>query len=186
MLNLSEGSMSRGRFNPRSNYDKEFIAEVVNAVEEGQGSMEVCRHYGLPKSTLATWMRNYGSVAYQQGRKLPVPIELKRTIVRAIEEGRMTVREAKIAYKIKAEGTIRRWRRELKQENAELAASTHHMTDRKAANNRPGTDTTPAEIKALQEALRDAELKVAALNTLIDVAEEQLKINIRKKPGAKQ
>ena len=38
----------------------------------------------------------------------------------------------------------------------------------------------------LQQALQDAELKIAALNMLIDVAEEQLKINIRKKPGAKQ
>ncbi len=39
---------------------------------------------------------------------------------------------------------------------------------------------------ALQEQLAYANLKIAALNTLIDVAEEQLKINIRKKPGAKQ
>jgi hypothetical protein len=39
---------------------------------------------------------------------------------------------------------------------------------------------------ALQKALREAELKIKALNTLIDVAEEQLKIDIRKKSGAKQ
>jgi hypothetical protein len=38
----------------------------------------------------------------------------------------------------------------------------------------------------LRKKLADAQLKIAALNTLIDVAEEQLKINIRKKPGAKQ
>ena len=49
-------------------------------------------------------------------------------------------------------------------------------------------DTTPnnADVKALQKALEDAQLKILALNTLIDVAEEQLQINIRKKPGAKQ
>ena len=40
--------------------------------------------------------------------------------------------------------------------------------------------------EALQKALKEAELKITALNTLIDVAEEQLKIDIRKKPGAKQ
>ena len=38
----------------------------------------------------------------------------------------------------------------------------------------------------LQKALQEAELKIKALNTLIDVAEEQLKIEIRKKSGAKQ
>jgi hypothetical protein len=43
-----------------------------------------------------------------------------------------------------------------------------------------------ADNEALKKALEEAQLKVAALNTLIDVAEEQLKINIRKKPGAKQ
>jgi transposase len=42
------------------------------------------------------------------------------------------------------------------------------------------------EIKKLQEQLAHANLRIAALNTLIDVAEEQLNINIRKKPGAKQ
>ena len=39
---------------------------------------------------------------------------------------------------------------------------------------------------ALKKALEQAELKIKALNTLIDVAEEQFKIPIRKKPGARQ
>jgi len=38
----------------------------------------------------------------------------------------------------------------------------------------------------LEKALEEAQLKIHALNTLIDVAEEQFKIAIRKKPGAKQ
>ena len=40
--------------------------------------------------------------------------------------------------------------------------------------------------KLLQEALEYEQLKNRALNTLIDVAEEQLKISIRKKSGARQ
>ncbi|MBK7245556.1 MAG: hypothetical protein IPH98_17230 [Saprospiraceae bacterium] len=39
---------------------------------------------------------------------------------------------------------------------------------------------------ALEKALEEAELKIKALNTLIDLAEEQLNIDIRKKSGAKQ
>ena len=42
------------------------------------------------------------------------------------------------------------------------------------------------ESQALQKALEEAQMKIKALNTLIDVAEEQLKIDIRKKSGAKQ
>ena len=48
------------------------------------------------------------------------------------------------------------------------------------------TDNLAAENKALRQALSQANLKIKALDTLIDVAEENLKIDIRKKPGAKQ
>ena len=40
--------------------------------------------------------------------------------------------------------------------------------------------------KALEKALEAAKMKNIALNMLIDVAEEKLKISIRKKSGAKQ
>jgi transposase len=45
---------------------------------------------------------------------------------------------------------------------------------------------TKVSNEALQKALEEAELKLKALNILIDVAEEQLKIDIRKKSGARQ
>jgi hypothetical protein len=41
-------------------------------------------------------------------------------------------------------------------------------------------------IKELEKQLEDAQMKNIALETLIDVAEEQLKIPIRKKAGARQ
>jgi short-subunit dehydrogenase involved in D-alanine esterification of teichoic acids len=43
-----------------------------------------------------------------------------------------------------------------------------------------------SETAALEKALLEAQLKIKALNTLIDVAEDQLKIDIRKKSGAKR
>lgn len=45
---------------------------------------------------------------------------------------------------------------------------------------------TEQQVKELQQALAEAEFKIKALDTLIDIAEEQLKINIRKKSGARQ
>jgi transposase len=42
------------------------------------------------------------------------------------------------------------------------------------------------QVKLLQKQLEYAEIKNIALETLIDVAENDLKIPIRKKPGAKQ
>jgi transposase len=50
----------------------------------------------------------------------------------------------------------------------------------------PTLKSENTEITALRKALEEANMKNRALNTLIDVAEEQLKIDIRKKSGARQ
>jgi len=44
----------------------------------------------------------------------------------------------------------------------------------------------PTDVKTLQEELRKAKLHNELLNAIIDIAEDQLKINIRKKSGTKQ
>ena len=44
----------------------------------------------------------------------------------------------------------------------------------------------PSDVKQLQEELRKAKLHNELLNAMIDIAEDQLKINIRKKPGTKR
>jgi uncharacterized membrane-anchored protein len=42
------------------------------------------------------------------------------------------------------------------------------------------------QLKQMEKHLEDAQMKNIALETMIDVAEEQLKISIRKKSGPKQ
>lgn len=44
----------------------------------------------------------------------------------------------------------------------------------------------PSDVKRLQEELRKSKLHNELLNAIIDIAEEQFKINIRKKSGTKQ
>lgn len=44
----------------------------------------------------------------------------------------------------------------------------------------------PTDVKQLQEELRKAKLHNKLLNAMIDIAEDQLKIDIRKKSGTKQ
>jgi hypothetical protein len=95
------------------------------------------------------------------------------------------MREAMITYGIKKAKTIEGWIREIEQENTDLVVSNESWMKKTKSNKKDTTQNNP-DVKALQKALEDAQLKIAALNTLIDVAEEQLKINIRKKPGAKQ
>ena len=169
------------REHKQSRYDKRLILKVVREIEAGLPRKEANRIYGLGKSTLHGWMQDYGSPNYQQNIKRQRYSNLqKRTIVTAIEQGRMSIKEAQTAYNIKTEKLIRNWLTQFKAEKVELC-----LVKELAMAKKPRPIST-SQAEALQKALEEAEMKIKALNTLIDVAEEQLKIDIRKKSGAKQ
>jgi len=162
----------------RGHFDKLVIQKIVEAIEGGMARREVCLIYGVSRSTVSGWMREYGSASYKVNQNGPLNNAQKRSMIRAIREGRMTLQEAKLAYRMKSYNAILILLRQEK-ENSELGV----LMDTKA-NNVPQEEDE--EKKALRKALEEAELKIKALNTLIDVAEDQLKVQIRKKPGAKQ
>jgi hypothetical protein len=95
------------------------------------------------------------------------------------------MREAMVTYGVKTSITIERWIKQLEQENTDLVVSKEAWMKKNKSHKKSTTQSNP-DVKTLQKALEDAQFKIIALNTLIDVAEEQLNINIRKKPGAKQ
>jgi transposase-like protein len=169
------------RENKQSRYDKRLILKIVREVEAGLPRKEANRIYELGKASLDCWMRNYGSPEYKENMKRKSYSNLqKRTVVTAIEQGRMSIKEAQIAYVVKTEKTIRNWLTQYKTEKVELCIITEPVMTKKTK------PVSAAQTEALQRALEEAKLKIKALNTLIDVAEEQLKIDIRKKSGAKQ
>ena len=57
---------------------------------------------------------------------------------------------------------------------------------RKQASVPQTEETLPTDVKQLQEELRKARLHNELLNAMIDIAEDQLKIDIRKKSGTRQ
>ena len=162
----------------RGHVDKLVIQKIVEAIEGGMPRREVSLIYGVSRSTVHGWVREYGSAAYKVKQKGPLNNAQKRSMIRAIREGRMTLQEAKLAYHMKSYNAILVLLRQEK-ENSELSGDMVSK-DNKVSQ---GEDE---EKKALRKALEEAELKIKALNTLIDVAEDQFKIPIRKKPGAKQ
>ena len=165
----------------RSRYDKRFILKIVQEIEAGLPRKEATRIYELRPKTLCDWMRDYGSTHYQDSiKRKSYPTSLKRTIVAAIEQGHITIAQAQVAYKIRSQKSIRNW---LVLEKSQLCVSTQPAM---AKNNKSSKSTATSEVEELRKALQEAELRIKALNTLIDVAEEQLKTDIRKKPGARQ
>ena len=169
------------RDHKQSRYDRRLILKIVKEIEAGLPRKEANRIYGLGKSTLHGWMRDYGSQDYQENMKRRTYNSLlKRTVVAAIEQGRLTVKEAKITHNIKTEKIIRSWIAQYKTEKVEICIEKPSAVAKEKKSNKD------LEKEALQKALQEAELKIKALNTLIDVAEDQLKIDVRKKSGAKQ
>lgn len=64
------------------------------------------------------------------------------------------------------------------------------LKETKSKSGKPATlkesPPLPTDVKQLQEELRKSKLYNELLNTMIDLAEDQLKIDIRKKSGIKQ
>jgi len=170
---------------PHRIYNKSLILEIVESIERGVPRSHITREHGIARSVLCGWMRDYGSPAYHSSKQGHLSQQEKRTIVRAIEEGRMTIYEARIAYRVNSTVTITKWIKEAKRENAELVGVNPSPMANKKQAQQPDPDIKKALAAALKK-LEEAELKVKALDTLIDVAEEQFKIAIRKKAGARQ
>jgi transposase len=184
MLKKEQGSEVIGRYSSKGHYDRRFIEQVVREAEQGMPRKAICKQYGVNENTLDSWMKKFGSAAYKQSCRKPFTTTVKRSVVRAVEEGKLSIKEAQVAYGIKGAGTIKEWIKQINQENAELSGITRTMAKKDKQQQTTSQDTEGIDV--LKKQLAEAQLKIAALNTLIDVAEEQLKINIRKKPGAKQ
>lgn len=118
----------------------------------------------------------------QTNEKCNYEIPFRRWLVREIEEQRMTVSEAIKQFNFNPKSgveLIRSWRDKYAPE---MILSLGEMTEAEKHK----LAELQKKVKALEKQLVDSRMRTIALDTLIDVAEEKLKINIRKKPGAKQ
>lgn len=105
----------------------------------------------------------------------------KRKVVSEIEEGKISRGGARRKYDIGGHMTVDRWCRRygsLERLGIRVRVETLKEGDKEKAREE--------RIRQLEVALADEKLKVMALETLIDVAERDLKVSIRKKSGTKQ
>ena len=109
-------------------------------------------------------------------------IAFRRWLVREIEEGRTSVSDAIKTYNFNPKNgaaLIYTWRQKYAPE---MVLALEDMT----AEEKQKLTALQERVKELEKIAEDARMKNIALNLLIDIAEEKLKISIRKKPGAKQ
>ena len=107
--------------------------------------------------------------------------KLRETVVAEYRAGGVTLRELGLKHGVNFR-QIHRWvkRGKISKGNERSALGRAERLLGK------GREQMPVEVEKLQKELEEARLYARLLNTMIDIAEEQFEIPIRKKPGAKR
>lgn len=109
-------------------------------------------------------------------------IAFRRWLIRELDAGRITLAQITERFNLNPASVynlISTWR---KKYSSEIALTLPVMTEKE----RQKVKALQKRAQELEKQLEDAQMKNAALETMIDVAEEHLKIVIRKKSGPKQ
>lgn len=108
--------------------------------------------------------------------------EFKKSVVLEFESGKRDIHELNNLYQIRGHSTILKWCR--------LYGSVKYPTMRKIKPSSTGKTEEnillTKQIYVLERELKEARLKQATLETLIDIAEEHYSIVIKKNFGGKQ
>ena len=107
--------------------------------------------------------------------------EFKKSVVDEVLKGVLNKEEARWKYGIKGSSAILNWIRKF-----EGTKSQSMNPKSKTAKSSKSTEELEAENARLKQELDLEQLRNRALNVMIDIAENEFKIPIRKKSGAKQ
>jgi len=112
--------------------------------------------------------------------------ELKLQVVHEYMDTDVSYKELMQKYNIRGNNNINNWMRKfgLKTPSEQQIALQRTMS--KQIDKTVHERELEGEVQKLKQQLEHERLRILALNTLIDVAERDLKISIRKKAGAKQ
>ena len=103
---------------------------------------------------------------------------LKTEVVHLVQSGQISKAEAERRYEIKGHATILNWIRKFEESDPQnQSLMDYNKSDKKDLIKR---------IKELERKLEDEQIRSFGYSKMIDIAEEQLKVPIRKKPDTKQ
>ena len=105
----------------------------------------------------------------------------KKAVVQEVLSGGLCKDEARRKYGIRGNSAILNWMRKFDVSNAS-AMKAKKKQERTSKSN----EELEAENLRLKQELEIEQLRSRALNVMIDIAEKQFKIPIRKKSGARQ
>jgi transposase-like protein len=113
--------------------------------------------------------------------------DFKLKIVKEVLSGELSNLEAKQKYRLGGNSDVSKWVKYYKEYGVcslSLVQKPSFVKD-KPLPNRPTKLQLEAQIKLLEQKLQDESLLREMYSRMIDIAEREYKISIRKKPGAK-
>lgn len=148
-------------------------AQIVAQIEQGIISFnEALVKYKIgSRRTLYSWVATYAQDPSVIRKTRKHHYSYRRQVAISVQAGLISVQDAARQNSV-SEGTVERWLELLRESNLENKTKAA-MPDKSI------DDSTKLAIEALK-------LKVAALETMIDLAEQKFGIDIRKKCGTKQ
>ena len=151
---------------------------AVKEIEVGLLSLkEAMLKYKIHQAhTIQGWMKEYSEIYRNNYMQTYRTDAERRQIVYKIKSGVLSIDQASQHYRV-TKRTIERW-------IPLYYCEPIKDNDMREKNVQPGE--MDKSVKALQKEVDFLRLKVEGLETMIDIAEKELKINIRKKAGTKQ
>lgn len=102
----------------------------------------------------------------------------KKQVAREVKSGMLSKAEAKLKYDIKGHSSVLSWIRTFEEKGQDKSRLMEYKKSDK--------ETLIKRIKELERQLEDEQIRSLGYSKMIDIAEEQLKVSIRKKPATKQ
>lgn len=109
--------------------------------------------------------------------------EFKLMVIKEVLSGKISKEAVKRKYGIKGKSAVLNWIR--KFEKSTVKQSTHNIKMSKKSNNL-NNDLLLNRIKELEDALLEEKIKAEGFSKMIDIAEKEFKIPIRKKYNTKR
>lgn len=106
--------------------------------------------------------------------------EFKRSVIDEVLTGVLNKEEARRKYGLKGSSAVLNWIRKFEEKKSSMNPNKNPVKSGK------NVEELEAENSRLKQELEIEQLRNRALNVMIDIAERQFKIPIRKKSGAKQ
>jgi transposase len=113
--------------------------------------------------------------------------EFKMQVVQEYLNSELTQPELLEKYSIRGSSSITKWMRKFGLKDASVRHRNNYTTIMSKGRKKTSQELALAtKVKELEKALEYEKLRTLALDTMIDIAEDKLKISIRKKSGTKQ